>query len=571
MFNNINMNSSLNSIIIIFFSQLALSLLLLLLFMVMKRLPFFSSFYTNPNEDNKFLCNNVSEEILLEKIGLDSLIYLRMIKCTSYIFLFATILTCSILLPLHIISEPSTLTWENYDKTSDQLWAHIICTWLITIFIYSILLKQNIDITKLRILYISKHKKNPECHTVYITDIPDNIDILEECKKIYGYDSIADIVKLRLHSAFVIFKRRISHVIAITSLHHRDKLTWITKSAPNPGEIIWQNIDIKVWYRILRSISMWAIYIGIVIFYIVPITGIQWLIVFSEGSDSYLYILSINLLISLLLHIIILILPWIFGLLYKGMGVVSSHDVDFGIVNMLFYFQIVTLFIESIITGSILNNLRLLFTDPNILLQILLTGLVKSSYFFINYICVAGICGIGISNLRIFPLIKYIIKKIRGIDTDNIINELWYNQCVPTHMIIFMLGLIYCCICPIISPIVFIYSSLSLLPEKYNHIYIYNKKHNSGGILWISIFNQMMASLYIFQLIMLFEFYSVYEKFVTLLPLPFITLLYHYTSGRLFNELLETIPLHDAALLDEREQELTTEEYESIRINYTPP
>ena len=64
MFNNINMNSSLNSIIIIFFSQLALSLLLLLLFMVMKRLPFFSSFYTNPNEDNKFLCNNVTEEIL---------------------------------------------------------------------------------------------------------------------------------------------------------------------------------------------------------------------------------------------------------------------------------------------------------------------------------------------------------------------------------------------------------------------------------------------------------------------------------------------------------------------------
>jgi hypothetical protein len=537
--------------------------------MVMKRLPFFSSFYTNPNEDNKFLCNNVSEEILLEKIGLDSLIYLRMIRSTSYIFLFATIITCSIILPLNIISEPSTLTWENYDKTSNQLWANIICTWLITIFIYSILLKQNIEITKLRILYISKHKKNPECHTVYISDIPDNIDILDECKKIYGNDSISNIVKLRLHSAFVIFKRRISHVIAITSLHHRDRLTWITKSAPNPGEIIWQNIDIKVWFRILRSISMWAIYIFIVIFYIVPISGIQGLnIVLTQGTNSYLYTLSINLLISLLLHIIIIILPKIFGFLYK-FYIISLHDIDFGIVNMLFYFQIVTLFLESIITGSILNNLRLLFTEPSSLLEVLINGLVNSSYIFINYVCL-NIGKIGITHLRIFPLIKYIYKKIRKINTDNIVNELWYNQYVPTHMILFFLGLIYSLINPIICPICLVYSSLSLLPEKYNLIYVYNKRHESGGCLWLSIFNQMMVSLYIFQLIMLFEFYSEYPKFICILPLPFTSLIYHYVSSRLFNELLETIPLHDAAILDEREPELTPEEYELIRISYTP-
>jgi len=513
--------------------------------------------------------NNIPEDILVENIGLDSLIYLRMIRSIRNIFLFSSIITCGILLPLHIISDPQSLTWENYDKEDNHLWAHIICIWLIVVYINYILLQQNIEISKLRILYIEKHNKNPECHTIYISNIPKNIDIYTECKRIYGNNSIASFVKIRLHSAFVIFKKRVSHVIAITSLHHREKLTWITKTAPKSNQIIWSNIDIIIWFRILRSIIMWFLYVLIVVFYIVPITGIQGLqIILEKDSNSYLYNLSIDLTISILIHLIMLILPWVFGLLYRGMGVISTYDVDFGIVNMLFYFQIVTLFLESIITGSILENLKTLFVNPNRLLEILLNGLVSSSYFFINYICVAGLGGIGIRNLRILSLIKYIFKKVKSISLIDDVSELWYNKNIPLYMIIFLLGLTYSCINPIICPIVLVYACISIIPEKYNHTYIYNKKHESGGNLWVCIFNQIMVSVYIFELLMLFEFYSVYSKFVCLLPLPFLSLLYHYVSNRLFNPLLESIPLHEASLLDEKEPELTDEDAELIRISY---
>lgn len=563
----------LNSIIIIFFSQLVLTLILLIIFVILKNIPFFALLYKAPSisyfQDNTFLMNNIPEDILVENIGLDSLIYLRMIRSIRNIFLFSSIITCGILLPLHIISDPQSLTWENYDKEDNHLWAHIICIWLIVVYINYILLQQNIEISKLRILYIEKHNKNPECHTIYISNIPKNIDIYTECKRIYGNNSIASFVKIRLHSAFVIFKKRVSHVIAITSLHHREKLTWITKTAPKSNQIIWSNIDIIIWFRILRSIIMWFLYVLIVVFYIVPITGIQGLqIILEKDSNSYLYNLSIDLTISILIHLIMLILPWVFGLLYRGMGVISTYDVDFGIVNMLFYFQIVTLFLESIITGSILENLKTLFVNPNRLLEILLNGLVSSSYFFINYICVAGLGGIGIRNLRILSLIKYIFKKVKSISLIDDVSELWYNKNIPLYMIIFLLGLTYSCINPIICPIVLVYACISIIPEKYNHTYIYNKKHESGGNLWVCIFNQIMVSVYIFELLMLFEFYSVYSKFVCLLPLPFLSLLYHYVSNRLFNPLLESIPLHEASLLDEKEPELTDEDAELIRISY---
>jgi hypothetical protein len=213
---------------------------------------------------------------------------------------------------------------------------------------------------------------------------------------------------------------------------------------------------------------------------------------------------------------------------------------------MFFYFQIITLFFGSIVSGSVLDNLKLLFMEPNKILSILFLGIISASYFFINYICVAGIGGIAIRNLKFPSLIKYIIK-------GNITNELWYNKCIPLYMIIFVMGITYSCINPIINPIVFIYTSLSIIFERYNHIYVYEKKHESGGVLWICIFNQLMTGLYIFESIMLLEFYNSYPKFLSLLPLPILTILYHYINNTLFNPLLNSIPLHDAALLDEKE------------------
>lgn len=526
-------------------SQLLITLIFFIIFIIFKNIKYFNKFY----KTNNFITYNISDEELIEKIGFDSIVFIRMIRCIRNIFLFASIITCSSLLPLHIISPPSSLSWENYDKSNNLLWVHVICCWLLIIYIMAILVKYNIEITSLRILFIKKQKKNPEYHTVYISDIPDNIDILDECKKIYGYDSILKVINIKLHSAFIIFKKRVSHVIAITSLHHRERLTWVTRAAPKINEIIFKNLDISIYSRVCRKIVMWVIYFIILLFYIIPVSAIQGLIlVLSEKLIySLFYKLIADLLTALLMHIVMIILPKIFEILYRTMGSISTYDIDFGIVKMLYYFQIITLFFGSIISGSVFDNFKLVFSDPNSILSILFSGIISASYFFINYICVAGIGGIGIRNLRITSLIKYIIKK------GNVTSELWYNQCIPLYMIIYVMGITYSCINPIINPIICIYALISIIFERYNHIYIYEKKHESGGVLWICIFNQFMIGIYIFEIIMLLEFYIAYPKFLSLLPLPLLTLIYHYINNVLFNQLLNSIPLHDAALLDENE------------------
>lgn len=54
----------------------------------------------------------------------------------------------------------------------------------------------------------------------------------------------------------------------------------------------------------------------------------------------------------------------------------------------------------------------------------------------------------------------------------------------PSMIMPFFLGVIYCCINPIICPIVVMYYSLSLISEKYNVLYIFKSSYESGGRIW---------------------------------------------------------------------------------------
>lgn len=538
--------------LITFITSLLITFIAFCLFCFLNNLNYFKLFYKN-----KKLFQYVNELEIINTAGLDSTLYLKMINFSKYVYIFITVWTCSILLPIHLISKPITVTWDNYKKTDNLLWVHILSCWVISIFIMILLLIYNIQVRNLRLNYISNHPKKPEYHTVYISDIPVNTDILRECKIIYGDNSISDIVYSKNNSAFIIFQKRIPYIIATNMNNYRNQLKWITLSAPNPNEIIWKNIGITIWNRIYRKILVWILFIVLVIFYMVPITSVQTLI-FSFSKK----ILFINLLPSILINIFITFLPYILTFMYKLTGIISKYDIDFGVVYMFFYFQIITLFLGTIITGSVLNNLKDFFINPLNIINIIVSNISSTSDFFINYIIISGIGMVGLNHIRIIPLLKFIIYK--SIDA-----ELWYSQYIPMYTILFLIGITYCCINPIIAPILLIYFSISFISEKYNHMYIYNKKHESGGHLWTCVFNQFIISLYIFQLIMILQFYSSYDKFLVLLPLPFITSIYHYINYMLFVPLWESLPLHDAAILDLHEQLLTDIEIQVIKTGYT--
>ncbi len=66
-------------------------------------------------------------------------------------------------------------------------------------------------------------------------------------------------------------------------------------------------------------------------------------------------------------------------------------------------------------------------------------------------------------------------------------------------MVIFLLGLSYCIINPVMCVTTMLYLSFVLIFERFNNIYVYKLKYDSGGAVWGVLFHEMMVAVYFMQ------------------------------------------------------------------------
>lgn len=61
--------------------------------------------------------------------------------------------------------------------------------------------------------------------------------------------------------------------LASTSFHTYRASCWQFQAAPGPDEVIWKNLGMSYWQRSIRQITMWGLFVAIIIFYL-PVTAI---------------------------------------------------------------------------------------------------------------------------------------------------------------------------------------------------------------------------------------------------------------------------------------------------------
>jgi calcium permeable stress-gated cation channel len=169
-----------------------------------------------------------------------------------------------------------------------------------------------------------------------------------------------------------------------------------------PQEVIWKNLNIPWWQRIVRRyvayfaiavlIIFWAVPVAIVgvisqVSFLKEIPGLTWL---GDIPDIILGVVS-GLLPAVAMAILMSLVPVFMRLLAKFAGEVSASRVELFTQNTYFVFQVVQVFLVQMLSSSFVSVVTEVAKDPSRIFTVLAESVPTSSNFYIAYFIVQGL------------------------------------------------------------------------------------------------------------------------------------------------------------------------------------
>ncbi|CAN7093700.1 CSC1-like protein ERD4 [Brassica rapa] len=353
-------------------------------------------------------------------------------------------------------------------------------------------------------------------------------------------------------AAIVFFTDRVTAALAAQSLHSQMVDTWTVTEAPEPRQILWENLNIKFFTRLIRQYLIYFIVAITILFYMIPIAfvsaittlaNLQKAIPFIKPVVKITFIRTVleSYLPQIALIIFLAMLPKFLMFLSKYEGIPSRSHAVRAASGKYFYFSVLNVFIGVTLAGSLFDNLKALQQKPNSIVTVLATSLPKNATFFLTYVALKFFIGYGLELSRIIPLIIFHLKKKYLYKTEAEVKEAWYPgdlryaTRVPSDMLILTITFCYSVIAPLILVFGVIYFGLGWLILRNQALKVYVPSYESYGRMWPHIHTRILAALFLFQVVM-FGYLGV-KLFVwatLLVPLIVISLIFGYVCRRKF-------------------------------------
>lgn len=203
----------------------------------------------------------------------------------------------------------------------------------------------------------------------------------------------------QLPSALVFFTSRLAAAAASQSLHAQMVDTWTVTDAPEPRQLIWKNLSIKFFARIIRQYVVYVIVALTILFYMIPI-GIISAFTTMANLKKYLPFLKpvVNqdaiktvleaYLPQIALLVFLALLPKLLLFLSKLEGIPSESHAVRAASGKYFYFTVLNVFIGVTVGGTLFTTFKDIQKHPNVsyIANLLATLLPGNATFFITFV-----------------------------------------------------------------------------------------------------------------------------------------------------------------------------------------
>ncbi|KAJ3191654.1 hypothetical protein HK101_007518 [Irineochytrium annulatum] len=332
------------------------------------------------------------------------------------------------------------------------------------------------------------------------------------------------------------------------------------KLSPPLEEIIWDNIGIPLAARLPRRLIALGLTIGLTIawtFFVAAVGSLSdlttmfrsnpgalnWLI--DPKHQAFVVFLQ-GFLAPFVMAVANILLPIALRIITKVQGVTSTHGVEKSVLYKFFVFQVYQVFVFAIYIG-VTKAYQSLAQDSNPPGTVLdstkyaisqaVSGVANNSNFYITLLA-TYFAGYGIEIIQGVPLLMNFAKRRffkltpRDKFALNQPPEFNFTLIYGSLCIVFVIAMAFATIAPMILPFALLFFCLAYVVMKYQFMYVYEVRRETGGTWWPKVFNLVAIGVGFFQVMSLVVIFVALQnsnggdkkaKVAAVVPLPFLT------------------------------------------------
>lgn len=338
--------------------------------------------------------------------------------------------------------------------------------------------------------------------------------------------STTDASSQMINFAFVTFKdittaKNASQSLLTTeNLVHPFQQSWVVEPAPQPDNIVWDSLHVSHINRWLRSLIVNIVTFLLIFFWLIPVafaSSLSNLQTLSTLLPFLTPLLSLSPVITgfiegflpglVIIIFFAILVSYIITPLASAEGQNSVSIIHRSIFNKYFLFLLFNVFLGSSLASGILNVLADIIANPSSIVTLLAVTIPAQGSYFMKYLMIISLSSFALALWRPGALVgRWIIQKWFAITPRTKRNAegpyyfpLHVNYAM--HCLVFVIATCYSTMNPLILPFALIYYGLAYLSARYNLIYVYTPKNDSGGDIFPAVFTRLCWSLVFYQVV----------------------------------------------------------------------
>ncbi|KAF9143831.1 hypothetical protein BG015_000296 [Linnemannia schmuckeri] len=338
--------------------------------------------------------------------------------------------------------------------------------------------------------------------------------------------------------------------------------------SPVPKDIIWFNVSNPKHLRKSRKVIVNVLFfIGSLLFFIpmgflTTVAKLDRFIGLFPATKPYfdrnpfvagivqslLPILALDILM-LLVRKLIVYLAWFQGNITKSStdrSTLAKFFLFFTLNNLIVFalsgtimgfFTQIKLFLETLqFNSGTWEAIKAFIHKQDNIVELLSTSVVSTSLFWVNYMSLRNF-GVLLDLSQLISLAIYWLKSTvtpresQAMAKPDVFD---FPLFFSVHLFALTVTLLYSVISPLILFFAAVYFSLSSLAYKYQLMYVFRTKVETGGRLFRVVYNRLLAALLLFQIVMIgvLNLKTAHRQSLAIIPLPILTILFKIFLSR---------------------------------------